>query len=207
MLSGFHSAQGRVDAVAYWVISDHFEELGRPPRLFHNGFGLLSVGNLRKPRYWAVHLAAHMGDEVLAAELDGDGAGASFRPGPPGTRTARSTSWSGTAPSTRSSPKVIPGWTGGSSVTVTGLDAGTYQARLARVDQRHSNVVARCPPDVTWPDDGAVGASSAERRAGRRERLPDVIPDGGAAHFSFDLPMPGIARIRLSAGEATARHE
>ena len=75
VLSGFHSAQGRLDAVAYWVISDHFEELGRPPRLFHNGFGLLSVGNLRKPRYWAVHLAAHQGEDMLTARLAGDGAG------------------------------------------------------------------------------------------------------------------------------------
>ena len=63
-----------MEAVAYWVISDHFEELGRPPRLFHNGFGLLTVGNLRKPRYWAVHLAAHQGDDVLATDVTGDGA-------------------------------------------------------------------------------------------------------------------------------------
>ena len=73
-LSGFHEVQGRMEALSYWVISDHFEELGRPPRLFHNGFGLLTVGNLRKPRYWAVHLAAHQGDDVLATELAGDGA-------------------------------------------------------------------------------------------------------------------------------------
>ena len=75
VLSGYHAVQGRLDALAYWVISDHFEELGRPPALFHNGFGLLTVGNLRKPRYWAVHLAATQGDQVLACTLDGDGAG------------------------------------------------------------------------------------------------------------------------------------
>ncbi len=44
------SAQGRADALAYWVVSHHFEELGRAPRLLHGGFGLLTVGNLRKPR-------------------------------------------------------------------------------------------------------------------------------------------------------------
>ena len=43
VLSGYQEAQGRLDALAYWVISDHFEELGRPPALFHNGFGLLTV--------------------------------------------------------------------------------------------------------------------------------------------------------------------
>ena len=75
VLSGLHSAQGRIDALAYWVISDHFEELGRPARLFHNGFGLLTVGNLRKPRYWAVHLAEHLGDRLLAVRAAGDGAG------------------------------------------------------------------------------------------------------------------------------------
>src|SRR5215831_7641081 len=52
VLSGLHSAQGRIAAVTYWVISDHREELGRPERLFHNGFGLLSIDSPRKPRYW-----------------------------------------------------------------------------------------------------------------------------------------------------------
>ncbi|HEX7993369.1 MAG TPA: hypothetical protein VF506_05565, partial [Streptosporangiaceae bacterium] len=75
ILTGLRSAQGRLDALAYWVISDHFAELGRPPRLFHNGFGLLTVGNLRKPRYWALCLADSLGDQVLQTSMDGDGAG------------------------------------------------------------------------------------------------------------------------------------
>jgi xylan 1,4-beta-xylosidase len=206
VLSGFHSAQGRVDAVAYWVISDHFEELGRPPRLFHNGFGLLSVGNLRKPRYWAVHLAAHMGDQVLAAELDGDGAGALVQAW--ASQHANGTIdvlvWNGTINAalargdTRLDRRV--------QLTITGLQAGPYQARLARVDERHSNVVAHCPPDVVWPDD-ALWTRLRQSDGLHTERLPDVTPDFRTAQFSFDLPMPGIARIRLSAGEATARHE
>ena len=79
VLSGLLDAQGRPGALAYWVISDHFEELGRPPRLFHNGFGLLSVGNLRKPRYWAVYLAQQLGDQLFAVALAGDGAGTLVR--------------------------------------------------------------------------------------------------------------------------------
>ena len=54
LLHGMKSAAGRLAAVSHWVASDHFEELGRPPRLFHGGFGLLTVGNLRKPRWWAL---------------------------------------------------------------------------------------------------------------------------------------------------------
>jgi hypothetical protein len=45
VLHGMKAAQHTADAVAYWVVSDHFEELGRPDRLWHGGFGLLSVGN------------------------------------------------------------------------------------------------------------------------------------------------------------------
>ena len=50
---GMHSAAGRVEALAYWVASDHFVELGESATLFHGGFGLLTIGNLRKPRFWA----------------------------------------------------------------------------------------------------------------------------------------------------------
>jgi xylan 1,4-beta-xylosidase len=206
VLSGFLSAQGRLNAVAYWVVSDHFEELGRPSRLFHNGFGLLTVGNLRKPRYWAVHLAEHMGDAVLAAHLRGDGAGTLVQAW--ATRHSDGTidilAWNGTinAELMDGDPRLDRSV----EVTVTGLGAATYQASLARVDQRHSNVVAHCPPDVTWPDE-ALWARLREADRLHERPLPDVTPDGGTARFDIDLPMPGIARIRLSAGEAPARYE
>jgi xylan 1,4-beta-xylosidase len=199
MLSGFLSAQRRLNAVAYWVVSDHFEELGRPPRLFHNGFGLLTVGNLRKPRYWAVHLAQHMGDEVLAVRLRGDGAGTLVQAW--ATRHSDGTidvlAWNGTINAELSGGD--PRLNRQVEVTVTGLSPGTYQARLARVDQRHSNVMAHCPPDVTWPDQ-ELWARLREADGLHTQRLPDLTLDGHTAKFSFHLPMPGVARIRLSAG-------
>jgi xylan 1,4-beta-xylosidase len=73
---GMRSASGRVDALAPWVASDHFEELGRPPALMHGGFGLLSVGNLAKPRFWALWMLEQLGPAELTCRLDGDGAGA-----------------------------------------------------------------------------------------------------------------------------------
>jgi xylan 1,4-beta-xylosidase len=54
LVRGMASAMGRTEALAYWTISDHFEELGRPAKLLHGGFGLLAVGNLRKPRWWGL---------------------------------------------------------------------------------------------------------------------------------------------------------
>ena len=203
VLSGFHAAQGRLDAVAYWVISDHFEELGRPPRLFHNGFGLLSVGNLRKPRYWAVHLAEHLGNQVLAARVAGDGAEVLVQAW--ATRHADGTvdilAWNGTINAAlaqgdhRLDRRV--------RLEVTGLGPGGYRAELARVDEQHSNVVVHCPADVTWPD-AELWARLRARDGLYREPLLDVRARDGAARFDFDLPMPGIARIRLSPGHATA---
>jgi xylan 1,4-beta-xylosidase len=74
VLHGMKAAQATADWLAYWVVSDHFEELGRPPSLIHGGFGLLTVGNLRKPRWWALALAEQLSDELVTVELEGDGA-------------------------------------------------------------------------------------------------------------------------------------
>ena len=65
---------GRIEALSYWVISDRFEELGRPPALLHGGFGLRTVGNLRKPRWWALELLERLGAR-LGVTVTGDGGG------------------------------------------------------------------------------------------------------------------------------------
>jgi xylan 1,4-beta-xylosidase len=75
LLRGMRSAAGRVDALAYWVASDHFEELGRPPRLLHGGFGLQTVGGLPKPRYHALSLLSRLGPVELPITVEGDGGG------------------------------------------------------------------------------------------------------------------------------------
>jgi xylan 1,4-beta-xylosidase len=75
LLRGMRSAAGRIDALSYWVASDHFEELGRPPRLLHGGFGLQTVGGLAKPRYHAMTLLSRLGPVELPVTLSGDGGG------------------------------------------------------------------------------------------------------------------------------------
>ena len=75
LIHGMKSAAGRIDALSYWVASDHFEELGRPPRLLHGGFGLQTVGNLPKPRFHAMHLLSKLGEREIPVRATGDGAG------------------------------------------------------------------------------------------------------------------------------------
>jgi xylan 1,4-beta-xylosidase len=75
LLRGMRSAAGRIDALSYWVASDHFEELGRPPRFLHGGFGLQTVGGLPKPRFHAMSLLSRLGPVELPFTFEGDGAG------------------------------------------------------------------------------------------------------------------------------------
>jgi xylan 1,4-beta-xylosidase len=188
LLHGMKSAQGRADALAYWVVSDHFEELGRPPALLHGGFGLLTVGNLRKPRWWALALAQQLGDELLPLTLEGDGAGTLVdgwaARGPDGAIDVLL--WNATLDQTKAGGDPLLDRT----VTITGLPAG--HATLARVDATHSNLAAHWHAQRPWPTETELD----ELRAADRldvEDLGDV-----AGEVTIDLPMPGIARLRLT---------
>ena len=138
---GMRSAAGRLDALAYWVASDHFVELGEAPALFHGGFGLLTIGNLRKPRFWAIAMLERLGEDELASEIDGDGAGSlveAWASGDPDGRVAIAV-WNGTLDQSKAAgDRALD-----RSVTleVKGLRPGTYELRHHRVDARHSNIV------------------------------------------------------------------
>ncbi|MGH9107711.1 MAG: GH39 family glycosyl hydrolase [Acidimicrobiales bacterium] len=199
ILRGYKSAQDRADAVAYWVVSDHFEELGRPERLFHNGFGLLTVGNLRKPRFWAQRMANEMGDELVSVEVSGDGAG-----GLVDAWASRATDgcvdilvWDG-------------GWNAANSlgvpalhrtvrICVRGLEGSRYRATLARIDQESSNVYSHFGDDKAWPDRAEWEHLRAADHLDE-EALRGLEVSGGATEVEVELPMPGVVRLRLEPG-------
>lgn len=197
VLSGYAAVQNRMDALAYWVISDHFEELGRPPSLFHNGFGLLTVGNLRKPRYWAVALAEQLGDDLLDARLTGDGADVLVQA--LATKHADGAIdllvWNGTINAELMNGDLRLART--IEIILTGLDDSAYRASLARVDQAHSNVLAGYPANVDWPDAEQWQRLRAADRLDEQQ-LPPISVVGGTAHLELTVPMPGIARLRLT---------
>jgi xylan 1,4-beta-xylosidase len=209
VLSGMHSAQHRISALAYWVVSDHFEELGRPPRLFHDGFGLLTLGNLRKPRYWALHLAAHLGDHVLPTDVTGDGADVLVRAWAarhdegPDRGTVDVLVWNGTvnAELMHGDPRLVRDV----RVTIGGLSGTSYAVELARIDEQHSNIRS-VAGDADWPD-ADEWRRLRESDHLHTERIDDLSPDSGTGTVTVTLPQPGVVRIRLVDGDAPSAPE
>ncbi|KJF16668.1 GH39 family glycosyl hydrolase [Acidithrix ferrooxidans] len=194
VLLGYEAVQGRMDSLAYWVVSDHFEELGRPPRLFHDGFGLLSVGNLAKPRYWGVHLAAHQGDTVLQTNVAGDVGTIHVSATKNDVSDVDVLIWNGTINTEimrgdqRLSREV--------TLNIAGLQPNTYRLSLARVDEEHSNIIRHLPEGVAWPD-------SEQWDELRRwdylfeESLANQNPIKGTIAVKVFLPHPSVVRLRL----------
>jgi xylan 1,4-beta-xylosidase len=201
VLHGMRSVQGRASWLAYWVVSDHFEELGRPPSLFHGGFGLLTVGGLRKPRFWALRLAEELADTLLPLSLRGDGAeslvGAWASRHPEGHLDLLA--WNGTLDQGKISGH--PLLDRQLQVRFRGLEAPRYRAWLTRVDQAHGHPLARWralhPGRLPqWPSEEEWAILRKEDRLEPVD-LGWVSPRGGTAEFLLDLPMPGVFRLRL----------
>ncbi len=197
---GMLAAARQDAAVACWVSSDHFEELGRPPRLVHGGFGLLSVGNLAKPRYWALRALELLGDEEVGATVDGDGAESLVQ------------AWAGADPGR----VAVAVWNGtlqqhdwalpredlrrAVRVELVGLAAGRYHVRHRRVDAEHSHLAAHAA-DLgveDWPDEAQW------RKLRERDVLADLpgeavtVAEDGTATVLLDLPTSALSLVELS---------
>jgi xylan 1,4-beta-xylosidase len=204
VLHGMKAAQTSADWLAYWVVSDHFEELGRPPSLLHGGFGLLTVGNLRKARWWALALAEQLGDELVEIELEGDGAGSMVD-----AWVSRSSDgridvlvWNGTLDqSKRDGADLLDRQL---SVRVEGLAAESYQLRVARVDRHRSNLAVRWSGERDWPEDTEWDALARDDEL-HEEHGGTIHPTDAGVQLAFELPMPGVLRARLT--PTAARHE
>ena len=196
---GMRSAAGRLDALAYWVASDHFVEGGDAPALFHGGFGLLTIGNLRKPRFWAIAMLERLGSDELASELEGDGAGSlveAWASRDPDGRVAIAI-WNGTLD--QSNGARVRALDRSITLRVEGLRPGAYELRHHRVDSRHSNIVRTWKrlgrPD--WPDDAGWERLRAADRLEMLEPARSVRAKRGRLKLEFDLPMPAISLIEL----------
>ena len=202
LLRGMTSALGRIEALSHWVASDHFEELGRPPELFHGGFGLLSVGNLRKPRYWAMALLGRLGRTRLPVSVSGDGAGGLVE-----ALAARHDdgrigilAWNVTLDQSK---------IGGDPLldrrirVRVPVPAGTaYHIRHYRIDAGHSNIVTaweQMRDGAPWPS-RQQWAALAQLNTLDQLRPPEraTASGDGTLEVGFDLPMPAVSYLELA---------
>jgi xylan 1,4-beta-xylosidase len=185
LLRGMCSSMGRLESLSYWVVSDHFEELGRPSALLHGGFGLRTVGELRKPRWWALAMLERLGSTRLTVSLDGDGAGSLVEAvaATSGSGDVSVLLWNLTLDQTKAAGSAALARE--VSVEVRGLVPGTtYTLRHERVDEDHSNVAS------AWGRlRGRVGRGTARHRAADAVDQP---ADAGAGRVAVGVP-PGCA--------------
>jgi xylan 1,4-beta-xylosidase len=204
LLRGMASAMDRIEALSYWVVSDHFEELGRPPALLHGGFGLRTVGELRKPRWWALALLERLHDRRLPVGLGGDGGGSLVEAvatrGEAGDVSVLA--WSLTLDQSKAAGD--PGLDRAVALRVDGLDAGaTYTLTHEGVDADHSNVAATWAAirqeDQAWPTDEQWDTL---RKADRLEELAAPVEvtadEHGTVTVEVTLRMPSMHFLRLA---------
>jgi len=183
-------------------VSDHFEELGRPPSLLHGGFGLRTVGELRKPRWWALAMLERLGSRRLACTLAGDGGGSLVEGVAAGSGSEVSVLlWNLTLDQTKAAG--APALARDVSVAVTGLAAGaSYTVRHERVDEHHSNVASvwgRLREEgQDWPTDEQWETLREADRLEELEPPRTVIADeSGTVRLDTELPMPAMSLLTL----------
>jgi xylan 1,4-beta-xylosidase len=201
LLRGMRSALGRVAALSHWVASDHFEELGAPGELFHGGFGLLSVGNLRKPRFWALALLARMGPRELAVSVTGDGAWSLVEALAARADDGRITVLVWNAPLDQQGMNGDPRLDRQVRLRVAAGDAARYTVTHYRIDAGHSNIVAVWDQQrggARWPDDAQWQLLKQANVLAELTPPISMSPADGVLAFDFTLPMPGISCLELT---------
>ncbi len=199
LLRGMASAMGRIESLSHWVASDHFEELGAPPELVHGGFGLLSGGNLRKPRYWALDRLARLGRPRLPVRVSGDGAGGLVE-----ALAARADDgrisilvWNVTL-----DQRTMSGSLDRQVRVQVAVPAGvSYMLRHYRIDADHSNITRvweEMSGASAWPEDKQWALLREANTLDELVPATLVAGEDGLLEVGFDLPMPGVSCLELA---------
>ncbi|MGW2053191.1 GH39 family glycosyl hydrolase [Streptomyces sp. NPDC001840] len=202
VLRGMKSALSSTDCLSYWVASDQFEELGWPPRLFHGGFGLLTVGNLRKPRFWALYLLSRLAGGRIPAAVTGDGAEGlveSLATRAEDRSTVDVLLWNGTLDQSKLDGATV--LDRAATVRIGGLEPGAvHTVESHRVDERHGNIRAvwQDLDGGDWPDEQQWAKLRAADRLPAEELAPVTADADGTAVLTVDLPNPGIRFLRFT---------
>jgi xylan 1,4-beta-xylosidase len=179
------------------------EELGRPPELLHGGFGLRTVGELRKPRWWALAMLERLGSHRLAVSSSGDGGDSLVETVAASTDSGEVSVllWNLTLDQSKAAGS--PALRRDVAVEVGGLVAGSsYTLRHDRLDEDHSNVASAWArlrePGQAWPTDAQWETLRAVDHLAQLE--PDRVvaaDESGAVRLDVVLPMPSMSQLTL----------
>jgi xylan 1,4-beta-xylosidase len=163
---------------------------------------LLTIGNLRKPRFWAIAMLERLGVDELATTIQGDGGGSlveAWASRDPDGRVAIAV-WNGTLDQSKATGD--PTLDRSVTIEIRGLPSGSYEMRHHRIDVEHSNIAGTWErlgrPD--WPDDAGWNALRAADRLETLEPPRQVHADGATVELQFELPMPAMSLIELVPG-------
>ena len=184
----------------HWAFEVRNEpELGTPAEFFHGGFGLLSVGNLRKPRFWALAMLSRLGSAELEAGVSGDGASGLVEAlaARDGDGRIGVLVWNGSPDqhSRRGGPLLEREV----QVRIDTAPGISYMMCHYRIDETHSNIVSawnELRGTAAWPDDRQWKLLD-EANALDEPGPPGRHSGGAPLVLDFTLPMPGVSYLEL----------
>jgi xylan 1,4-beta-xylosidase len=169
-----------VAMMSYWTFDDVFEEGGVPEDPFHNGFGLIAVGGIKKPAFYGYSLLHRLGYERLTNPADSVLV----------TRRADQSLviavWNLVEPNESGTPRHV-------RLEFQNVNAaGTVWIR--RVDEQHSNSLAayRAMGSPKYPTPAQVEQLNRESALAP----PEVTTLKGGA-LEFDLPINGLMLLEI----------
>jgi xylan 1,4-beta-xylosidase len=192
--------RGYADSLAFWTVSDIFEEgrIGDTP--LHGGFGLVNIQGLRKPAYHGYWFLSKLGDEELAG---GDNFAVTRHPnGRIAALFWNYCHYSEKGKDSRSSvgdvyERFEPGGTESHELILTG-SAGPVRARITTFDRDHGSVYD------AWVDLGKPAVLSREQVAelkGKCELTAQVsqhVPDAGEIRISVSVEPHGAVLVEVT---------
>jgi xylan 1,4-beta-xylosidase len=172
---------GLVQMMSYWTFSDVFEENGPKRVPFDGGFGLISMGGIRKPSYADFALLHRLGDERIPQ----DSPGVLVTKRPDGTLAIAV--WNLVDPDKDGSEKTI-------ELEIRGVKADS-RLRVSRVDEKHGYSLAAYramgSPRYPTPEQVRTLNQAAEISPAEELRL-----SSGA--IKLHLPVNGVAVLEVA---------
>ena len=171
---------GLVQMMSYWTFDDVFEEGGVPEDSFHNGFGLIAVGGIKKPAFYDYALLHRLGYERLA------------NPSNDVLVTRRADGalviavWNEVEPDQKGAPQHF-------RLEFRNVDS-TAPVLIRRVDEKHSNSLAayRAMGSPRYPTQAQIEQLNRESTLAPPEIT--TLKNGG---LEIDVPVNGLAVLEI----------